>query len=57
MQNGNEGDHYVSCDSKFVLGFMNKLGNTTRSTYRIIGMINNYIIHLGMDITGGHKKN
>ena len=54
---GEEGDQEISCDSKFMLGMMDELGNSTRSTYRSIGIIDEEIIYLVMDNMGGHGTN
>ena len=54
MQNDGKGEKEFSCDSKFMLGVMDELGNFTWITYRIIGVANEEIIYLVMDNTGGH---
>ena len=54
---GDEGEQDISCDSKFMLGIMDKLGNSYRSTYRSIGVVDEEIIYLVMDNVGGHGTN
>ena len=36
---GDEGEQDISCDSKFMIGIIDELGNSTRSTYRSIGIV------------------
>ena len=57
MINGDEGEKYISCYPKFMLGMMDELGNSTRSTYCSIGVANEEIIYLVMDNAGGHGTN
>ena len=57
MKKGDEGEQNISCDSKFMLGMMDKLGNSTRSTYRSIGVVDEEIIYLVVDNAGGHGAN
>ena len=54
---GDEGEQDISCDSKFMLGMMDELGNYTRSTYCSIGVAGEDIIYLVMNNEGGHGKN
>ena len=39
-----------------MLGIMDELGNSTRRTYRSIGVVDEEIIYLVMDNAGGHGK-
>ena len=57
MINGYKGDQEISCDSKFMLGIMDKLGNSYGSTYRSIGVVDKEIIYLVMNKVGGHGTN
>ena len=54
---GDKGYQDISCDSKFMLGIMDKLGNSTQITYRSIGVFDEEIIYLVTDNTGGHGTN
>ena len=45
---GDEGEHDISFDTNFMLGIMDKLGNSTRSTYRSILVVEEEIIYLVM---------
>ena len=56
MKKGDKGEQEISCDSKFMLGMMDKLGNSTRRTYYSIGVVDKEIIYLVMDNAGGHGK-
>ena len=47
----------ISCDSKFMIGIMNELGNVTQSTYFSIGVVDKEIIYLLIDNVGVHRKN
>ena len=47
----------ISCDSKFMLGMMYNLGNSTRSTYRSIGVVDEEIIYVVMYNVVGHGTN
>ena len=40
-----------------MLGIMDQLRNSTRSTYRSIGVVDEENIYLGMDSAGGHGTN
>ena len=51
---GDNCKHEISCDSKFIIGMMDKLENSTQSTYHSIGVVNEEIIYLVMDNTRGH---
>ena len=44
-----KGEHDISCDSKFMLGMMDELGNSIRSTYRSIGIVDEEISYMVMD--------
>ena len=57
MGKGDKGDQDISCVYKFMLGIMDKLGNSTRSTYRSIGVVEKEIIYLVMDNAGGYGTN
>ena len=57
IKKGDEGEQEISCDSKFMLGIMDELGNSNRSNYHSIRVVYEYIIYLVMDNTGGHGKN
>ena len=57
IQNYDEGDQDVSCDSKFMIGVMDELGNATRITYHSIWVFDKDIIYQLMDNAGGHGKN
>ena len=52
-----EGEQDISCGSKFMLGIMDELGNSTQSTYRSIRVVEKEIIYLVMDNTGGNREN
>ena len=43
MRKGDKGEQDISCDSNFILGIMNELGNSTRSTYRSIVLVDKEI--------------
>ena len=45
---GDEGKHDISFDTNFMLGIMDKLGNSTRSNYRSIMVVEEEIIYLVM---------
>ena len=47
----------ISCDYKFMHGIMDKLGNSTRITYRSIRVVDEKIIYLLMDNAGGNGTN
>ena len=57
MRKGEKFDQDISCDSKFILGMMDKLGNSTRSTYCSIGVANEEIIYLVIDNAAGYGTN
>ena len=57
MIKGDKGDQDISFDSNFKLGIMDELRNSTRSTYRSIGLVDKDIIYLVMDNAGGHGEN
>ena len=57
MIKGKEGEQDVSCYSKFMLGIMDELGNSARSTYRSIGVVYEEIIYLVIDNAGGDATN
>ena len=57
MRKGDDGDQYISCDYKFMLGIMDELVNSTQSTYRIIGLVDEEIIYLVVDNAGGYGEN
>ena len=57
MKKGDEGEKDISCDSKFMLGIMDELGNATRNTYHSIRVADEEIIYLVMDNEGGHETN
>ena len=57
MRKGEKFDQEISCDSKFILGMMDKLGNSTRSTYCSIGVANEEIIYLVIDNAAGYGTN
>ena len=46
---GDEGEQEISFDTKFMLGIMDKLGNSNRSTYRGIRVVEEEIIYLVMN--------
>ena len=54
MIKGDKGEQDISFDSNFKLGIMDELRNSTRSTYRSIGLVDKDIIYLVMDNAGGH---
>ena len=43
-----KGDQDISFDTKFMLGIMDKLGNSNRSTYRSTSVVEDVIIYLVM---------
>ena len=49
MQKVDEGDHYASCDFKFMLGVIYKLGNSTHIPYRIFWGVDINISYLVVD--------
>ena len=57
MRKGDKVEQDISCDSKSMLGIMDKLGNSNRSTYRSIGVTYEEIIYLVMDNAGGDGIN
>ena len=46
MQKGDYYEHDISCDSKFMLGIMDDLGNSTQITYQNIGVVYEEIIFI-----------
>ena len=57
VQKGYEGDKDIPCDSKFIIGVMDELGNATRITHCSIREVDEEIIYMVMDNAGGHGKN
>ena len=52
-----KGEQYISCDSKIMLGMMDKLENSTQSTYHSIAVVDEEIIYLLMDNSVENGKN
>ena len=52
MQKGYYYEQDISCDSKFMLGIMDDLGNSTQITYHNIGVVDEEIIYMVVDNTG-----
>ena len=57
MKKGNKGDQDISFDFKFILGMMDKLGNSTQSSYCSIRVVSEEIIYLVMDNAVVHGEN
>ena len=57
MQKGDDGEQEILCDSKFMIGVMDELGNSTRTTYRGIGVFGEDNIDPVMGNVVGHDKN
>ena len=57
IRKGDGNDQEISFDNKFILGTMDKLGNSTQSSYRSIGVVEEKIIYLVMDNTRYHGTN
>ena len=54
---GEDVEKDISFYSNFMLGMMGKIGNSTQSTYRSIGVVSEDIIFIVMDNAGGHGTN
>ena len=57
IQKVDEVEKDVSCDSNFILGIMDELGNATQTTYHSIGVAEEEIFYLAMDNAGDHGIN
>ena len=57
MKKGDEDDQDVSSNSKFMLGIMDDIGNSTQSTYYSIEVVYEKIIYMMMDNMWGNRKN
>ena len=57
MQSVDQGDQDFSCDSKFIIGIIYDIVNSTRSNFCSIKVVNKESIYLAMYNAVGYSKN